>query len=72
MMKFEEWAKKNTGRPYTDILNEILEFEDQKLFIQWCANQRIENHTADWAMLAFFVFDQRLRAIEGSKKGKEK
>jgi hypothetical protein len=69
-MKFEEWAKKNTGRPYSEILNELLEFDDQQKFKEWCFVQRIETHTADWAMLAFYVFDLRLKELEKKKEKK--
>jgi len=69
-MKFEDWKAKNADRTYTEILGDILTFEDQDAFTQWCDGQGMKRYTTDWAMLTFFVFDQRLKALE--KKGKDK
>lgn len=71
-MKFAEWIKTNKDKNYTEILKDIVDVEDVDAFTAWCDTQRMGGHKADWAMLAIYVLDQRLRVLEGEKKKDKK
>jgi hypothetical protein len=72
-LKFEEWSRVNAGRPYVDILSEIIKVDDDVEFRKWaCAERLNEFRAPDWAMLAIYCLNERIEALEEKQKKDKK